>query len=490
MDIGLRFREEAFLLANYFARRFEPREITMVDPQFHRYEEGPTTCRPSTAVLKSIRQSIKKNHALSAADVRLASYMGLIPAVAKRPTGFNDGVFYPPGEAPLTQAPANRPLRAARMARSTGQTRQLHALALMVDFSDNKGSRSAADFQKMLFDPANPNSMSSIYREMSYGNLEVNGEVIPYVRAPQPYTYYTAGESGTGDNYPHNTPGLLFDALTEYCKTDNLKRFDTDGDGFVDGIFLIHAGGGAEAEPNPQKRKEMIWSHKWTLPTPFVNQGVKVYAYSTEPEDGRVGVFSHEFGHVLGLPDLYDTSYRSEGVGNWCLMGGGSWGGGGNKPTRMCCWCLSKLGWIKPINAKSGVYTLDTLEKNAKECLRVWTGGKAGPEYFMLEDRQKTGRDAALPGSGLAVWHIDEARSDNTNPLAYMVGLMQADGKRDLELAKNGGDAADLFPGPLKKTRFNDKTTPSSRAHDGSSTGVSLRGISVANGKVKVTVKR
>jgi immune inhibitor A len=162
--------------------------------------------------------------------------------------------------------------------------------------------------------------------------------------------------------------------------------------------YFIHAGGGASGA-KPQKRKEMIWSHKWTLPTPFVNQGVKVYAYSTEPEDGRVGVFLHEFGHVLGLPDLYDTSYRSEGVGNWCLMGGGSWGGGGNKPTRMCSWCLSKLGWIKPINAKSGAYTLGTLEKNAKECLRM-DHGKAGPEYFMLEDRQKTGRDAALPGSG------------------------------------------------------------------------------------------
>jgi immune inhibitor A len=470
--------------------RLEPREIIMVDPQSHRYEDGPTTCRPSPAVLKSIQHSIKQSHALSAADVRLASFMGLISAIPQRPTGFNDGVFYPPGETHLELAPTNRPLRAARMARSTGETRQLHALALMVDFSDNKGTRPAAEFQQMLFDPSNPNSMSSIYREMSYGMLEVSGEVVSYVRAPRPYKFYTAGESGTGTNYPRNTPGLLFDALTEFCKTDNLRRFDTDGDGFVDGIFLIHAGGGAEAESDPAKRSDMIWSHKWTLPEPFVNQGVKVYAYSTEPEDGRVGVFSHEFGHVLGLPDLYDTSYRSEGVGNWCLMGGGSWGGRGNKPTRMSCWCLSKLGWIKPVNAKSGTYTLDTLENNAKDCLRVWTGGKSGPEYFMLENRQATGRDSELPGSGLAVWHIDESRSDNTNPLAYKVGLAQADGKRDLELAKNNGDAGDLYPGTSRKTSFGDRTTPSSRAHDGSSTGVSLSSISTAKGMVKVKVKR
>ena len=462
----------------------------MVDPRFHRYEDGPTTCRPTAAVLRNIKQAIKKSRALSSADVRLASYMGLVAADGQRPTGFNDGVFYPPNDIPQGAADANRPLRAARMARATAEPRKLHALALLVDFSDNKGKRPIAEFQKMLFDPTNPDSMTSIYRELSYGMLEVTGEVIAYVRAPRPYTYYTGGESGTGNAYPRNTPGLLFDALTEYCKTDNLKRFDSDGDGYVDGIFLIHAGGGAEAEPDAQKRKDMIWSHKWTLPQAFVNQGVKVYAYSTEPEDGKVGVFAHEFGHVLGLPDLYDTSYRSEGVGNWCLMGGGSWGGGGSKPTRMSCWCLSKLGWIKPVAAKSARYALDTLEKNGNDCLWVWTGGKAGPEYFMLENRQATGRDSALPGSGLAVWHIDEARSDNTNPLAYKVGLAQADGKRDLELAKNGGDANDLFPGGLKKTSFNDKTTPSSQAHDGKSTGVSLSRISVANGKVTVTVKR
>jgi immune inhibitor A len=156
----------------------------------------------------------------------------------------------------------------------------------------------------------------------------------------------------------------------------------------------------------------------------------------------------------------------------------------------MSCWCLSKLGWIKPVNAKSGTYTLDTLENNAKDCLRVWTGGKSGPEYFMLENRQATGRDSELPGSGLAVWHIDESRSDNTNPLAYKVGLAQADGKRDLELAKNNGDAGDLYPGTSRKTSFGDRTTPSSRAHDGSSTGVSLSGISAAKGMVKVKVKR
>ena len=459
----------------------------------HRYEYGPSACRPSDAVLESIKQEIKAARALSAADIRLAAHMGLVAADLPRRTGFNDGVFYPPGAAPLALAPARRPLRAVRVARAEAgpkaATRRLHALALMVDFSDNKGSRPAADFTHILFDRKNPDSMARIYEEMSYGKLDVSGEVVGYVRAPNPYSFYTNGESGTGTNYPQNTPGLLVDALKEFCKTDSLKRFDVDGDGFVDGIFLIHAGGGAEAEPNPAKRKDMIWSHKWVLPAPFSNSHVKVYAYSTEPEDGKVGVFAHEFGHVLGLPDLYDTSYRSEGVGIWCLMGGGSWGGGGAKPTRMSSWCLSKLGWVKPRKAKTGSYTLDTLENDATACLWAWTRGKSEPEYFLLENRQKTGRDASLPGSGLAVWHIDENQSDNTNVLAYKVGLAQADGRRDLENAKNDGDAGDLFPGKSKKASFNDRTSPSARSHSGAASKVALSLIKQANGKVTLKVK-
>jgi immune inhibitor A len=466
-----------------------PKERTMPDVP-HRYEDGPTSCKPAKSVLNDIRRSIRRARALSAADVRLAAHMGLVAADVERRTGFNDGVFYPPEDVVLSRAPADRPLRAARMARSDQATRALHALALLVDFSDNVGSRPPSDFQHMLFDAGNPNSMASIFREMSYGKLQVTGEVTNYVRAPHPYSFYTAGESGTGMDFPNNTPGLLFDALTVFCGTDSLTRFDTDGDGYVDGIFLIHAGGGAEAEPNADRRKDMIWSHKWVLPQPFENQGVKVYAYSTEPEDGRVGVFSHEFGHVLGLPDLYDSTYRTEGVGNWCLMGGGSWGGGGNKPVRMSCWCLSKLGWIKPRKAKSARYQLGTLESHADNCLRVWTGGAQGPEYFLLENRQATGRDSALPGSGLAVWHIDETRSDNTNPNAYKVGLVQADGKRNLETGANAGDGGDVFPGSSSKKSISGTTTPSTRANNGAPTNVSLTSISMSNGRVAVTIKR
>lgn len=453
------------------------------------YELGPTTCMPKPSVLKSVRQQIRKSRSLSRGDVRLASAMGLVTADVRRPLGYNDGLFYPPIDGPhaVRSATALSPTKRLKVASTK---KKLHALALLVDFSDNVGSRPARDFEKLLFDKSNPDSMAAYYADLSYGQLEVSGTAVGYIRAPHPYGYYTNGESGTGDTFPNNTPGLLVDVLKIFTQSNDLSRFDTDGDGIVDGIFLIHAGGGAEAEPNPTKRANKIWSHKWVLPQPFVSGGVKVFAYSTEPEDGRVGVFAHEFGHVLGLPDLYDSSYRSQGVGTWCLMGGGSWGGDGDQPTRLSCWCLKELGWVKPVNVKrSRVIDLGALADNRRACYRIWTKGKAGPEYFLAENRQASGRDAALPASGLALWHIDETQSDNSQPPIYKVALTQADGKQDLENDANDGDAADLFPGSKKVVKFDDDTIPSAMANNGLPTGVRLTSISMKGSRVRMKVK-
>jgi immune inhibitor A len=448
---------------------------------------GATACTAHPKVLKNIAKRLEAHNVVSTHELQIARRIGIVATSAVARPGFNDGIFFPyelstggPGSPRVIPKAA-----VASVGSKRPKKRKVHAIALLVDFSDNKGTRSAKEFEKVLFDKANPNSMTNFYRQLSYGALELTGEVIGYVRAPRSYGYYTAAESGTGTNYPQNTPGLLNDALTIFCRSDNLARFDADNDGFVDAIFLIHAGRGAETEPNPTKRKNMIWSHKWTLPQPFVNQGVKVFAYSTEPEDGRVGVFSHEFGHLLGLPDLYDTTFRSHGIGDWCLMAGGSWGGEGNRPARMSCWCLSKLGWIKPkvITRKESIQ-LKTLEEKKTECHRLWTKGATGPEYFLLENRQAKGLDAALPGSGLAVWHIDERQSNNDNPLAYLVALLQADGNKDLELLKNPGDGGDLFPGEQSVAALNDNTTPSTRSNTGSPSCVALTNIAMSGGIV------
>src|SRR5437016_3789690 len=113
------------------------------------YHPGPTACVAHPKVMKNIVKELKAARASSAHEVRLAAAMGLAPSDALRRLGFNDDLFYPPTEA-AEALPARRPVRVAAAlgteALAPAQPRTLHAIALLVDFKDNKGTRPAADF--------------------------------------------------------------------------------------------------------------------------------------------------------------------------------------------------------------------------------------------------------------------------------------------------------------------------------------------------------
>jgi len=209
------------------------------------YADGPTTCMAHPRVRSDISKRVRQAHILSTADARMAQGMGLlnIPSVGR--TGWNDGVIYP-----LTEVPG---MSAARSQRSPSQRAALpkaegtmNCLVLLVDFSDNPGKTPPAHYEKLLFDPKNPGSMNSFYREMSYGKLNVTGQVVGWLRAPQPYSYYVDGQSGTGNPFPRNTPGLLQDVLKLWTAKNSLKPFDLNGDGFVDGPFLAQPRAGRQ----------------------------------------------------------------------------------------------------------------------------------------------------------------------------------------------------------------------------------------------------
>ena len=126
--------------------------------------------------------------------------------------------------------------------------------------------------------------------------------------------------------------------------------------------------------------------------------------------------------------------------------------------------------------------------KTSKTVHRLWKDGAGGPEYFLVENRQRAKFDASLPGDGLLVWHIDESQAGNTDENHYKVALLQADGKRDMELDRNRGDAGDPYPGSSGNTSLNANSTPNSKSYTGQSTCVSLTGISPSGAVITAAV--
>ena len=161
-------------------------------------------------------------------------------------------------------------------------------------------------------------------------------------------------------------------------------------------------------------------------------------------------------------------------------MAAGSWGGGGDTPCHPSAWCKANQGWVSVDNrTANGVVSIHDV-KDAHTVYRLWKDGAAGNEYFLLENRQRVRFDASLPGGGLLVWHVDESQGGNTDENHYKVALMQADGKRDLEIHHSRGDAGDPYPGSSGNSSFNNTSTPNSKSYAGANTCCAVTGISAS----------
>jgi immune inhibitor A len=372
--------------------------------------------------------------------------------------------------------------------------------SLLADFSDNNGSVPAADFDTLVYIDVG-GSVDNFYEEVSYNTLTLSSSTWPsamgWIRAPQTYSYYVNDNYGVGF-YPFNSQKLVEDIVDAIDGFIDFSQYDNNGDGSVDGLIIAHAGPGAEFTGDSTD----IWSHKWSI-SPRPKDGVFVENYSINPEywsspgDITLGVYCHELGHIFGLPDLYDTDYSSYGIDDWSLMAGGSWNGPsymGGSPAHPDAWSRIFLGFaapIVPVYDQSGI-SFPRVETNAV-IYKLWTSGSPLNEYFLVENRQKTGYDTYLPGAGLLIWHIDDNQAGNTNewwpgsgnPGHYKVALVQADNLWELEQQTGYADNADPYPGNTVNRTFSGSSSPSSNAYSGTGTSVSV--VSISNSGAVMT---
>jgi M6 family metalloprotease-like protein len=365
-------------------------------------------------------------------------------------------------------------------------------------------SRAALETRMFSTTAAPPYSVNTYYREVSNDSLLVVGTVFDWVRLSEPDTVYEDGSNGL------SAPGKFYELITELVvavdDTVDFGQFDNDGpddvpnsgddDGYVDAVVIFHP------EVDGSCGNQNIWAHRWSLTSrgssyvetndvsATTGTGVRVNDYIIQGAQGgddgctanqpqAMGLVAHETGHLLGLPDLYDTIGIGSGIGHWGLMGSGN-RQVPTRPAHLTAWSKSQLGWVTEVlvNADTTLDITPVVTADTSYILPVPNTN----EYFILENRQRIGSDSMLIEPGLMVWHVDSAlvflRKNDVNGFKpYAMALVQADGRDDLLQGANRGDSGDPFPGAENNTTLGVCTTPSTQTNPGSPSLVSVENI-------------
>ncbi len=233
-------------------------------------------------------------------------------------------------------------------------------------------------------------SLNDYYREQSCDAFHVEGKVFDWVQVNRKRAEYAADA---------NRFALLTEALDKLEAREGKEALDD-----FDGVFFLYAGARLQTA-----RGGLYWPHRST-----VRYKGRNVAYFICPEGGErmasISVVAHEFGHLLGLPDLYSQSPDQPGLGVWCTMSTGH--GQDGKPLHFCAWSKEQLGWIKPAVIDPTVkqkLILSPVERSPKECFKVLLRPD-GSEYLLLENRVRKDFDRDLPGEGLLIWHVSDGR--------------------------------------------------------------------------------
>jgi len=376
---------------------------------------------------------------------------------------------------------------------------------ILIGFTDQAFTKTKADFEALMNQIGyNLNgaagSVKDYFLETSYNQFNINTTVAGPYTAAHDMAYYGANSTSTGGS-DKNPGALITEAITQADKDVNFADFDNDGDGTVDGVYVVYAGYGEASGASANT----IWPHASSIPT-MVCDGVKISKYSCSNElrgtSGNyittIGVICHEFGHVCGAMDYYDTDYaphgQYDGTGYWDLMSSGNWNGNpaGSRPAHMNPYDKIRSHWVTPtlltsdasitlkdIKAYPTIYRYNTTTTN---------------EYFLLENRQQTGFNASVPGHGLMIYHVDgdsitshSSRNDiNAGPHQGMLPMAASATVSNGVMTGKINTGTCPWPGTSSRTTFDDTTTPSSKSWASANTNGGLYNITENSGVISL----
>ena len=331
------------------------------------------------------------------------------------------------------------------------QTGHIHALTIFAHFADEGGvGRAVPSFAAEIF-AEQPGSLTHFYREMSRGQFELTGEVLPrWYASRSKAEAYAAGGFGR----------FAREVLQAVDADVDLGRYDNDGpdgvpnsgddDGAVDFVFIVSA-----SAPSGFITREATGVAELGLGSDFVSQdraqrggSIRVRSDDGAVQRGRsfaeaVGTMAHEFGHILGLPDLYDREFEAEpaddsgGIGYWGLMGHGNRGWGEVAgPNPFCVWSLGQLGWLGVNNQQLNVLSQDRddvvfADVNAGGAVYLLPAPAPAEHFFLVafRGRQHSYYERNLPAEGLLIWRVHPTRYSNNLEATKLVDLVCADGQ-------------------------------------------------------------
>jgi M6 family metalloprotease-like protein len=377
-------------------------------------------------------------------------------------------------------------------------------LIILINYTDKKFSMSEpSDFYNDMVNTPNYTGytlngrrvyMTGSVRDYFYDNSNQIFDPSFDVVGPFDVSYSCRYPNGTS-----NAENVFLAALRAADDTVDYSNYDTDGDGYVDMVFFLVAGFSANYTGNDDS---YLWPHMFYLYDAPILDDMEfgLYACSTEiagwenyySDVNGIGTFCHEFGHVLGLPDLYDTDYSGSGgesrhPGDWSIMSGGSGDNFGRNPVGYCLYERYALGFTTPTLISSpGPKVLDPLD-TSNQGLRLNTPNKQ--EYFLLENRQAGKWDRNLPGHGMLVARVDssnvrawEYNDVNVNPHRMYYYLLRAQ--------YSGRDSgSDPFPGTANVTELTNYTSPSLLTWNQQFNEYAIKNITESNGKITFMVE-